>query len=119
MSREAHKQRLLGKLARGMAYTGPVFAVVMGASAFNVSASEVSAEPGYMMLAAGEAEAEGEAGKKAMAKVRLKAKPKVKPREKEKEKARRREKLRPDLVIGVSRSAAHAHPICPKTENKG
>ncbi|MET4026383.1 hypothetical protein ABIE59_001909 [Marinobacter sp. MBR-99] len=64
MSREAHKQRLLGKLARGMAYTGPVFAVVMGASAFNVSASEVSAEPGYMMLAAGEAEAEGEAGKK-------------------------------------------------------
>ncbi|MBE0486925.1 hypothetical protein, partial [Marinobacter sp.] len=64
MSREAYKQRLLGKLARGMAYTGPVFAVVMGASAFNVSASEVSAEPAYMMLAAGEAEAEGKAVKK-------------------------------------------------------
>jgi len=65
MSREAQKQRLLGKLARGMAYTGPVFAVVMGASAFNVSAAEVTAEPGYLMLAAGEAEAEGEAKGKA------------------------------------------------------
>lgn len=65
MSRETQKQRLLGKLARGMAYTGPVFAVVMGASAFNVSASEVTAEPGYLMLAAGEAEAEGEAQGKA------------------------------------------------------
>ena len=64
MSRETQKQRLLGKLARGMAYTGPVFAVVMGASAFNVSAAEVTAEPDYLMLAAGEAEAEGEAGKK-------------------------------------------------------
>ena len=65
MSREAQKQRLLGKLARGMAYTGPVFAVVMGASAFNVSAAEATAEPGYLMLAAGEAEAEGEAKGKA------------------------------------------------------
>ncbi|MDO6441924.1 hypothetical protein [Marinobacter sp. 2_MG-2023] len=64
MSRETQKQRLLGKLARGMAYTGPVFAVVIGASAFNVSAADVTAEPGYLMLAAGEAEAEGEAKKK-------------------------------------------------------
>lgn len=63
MSREAQKQRLLRKLARGMAYTGPVFAVVMGASAFSVSAADVTAEPGYLMLAAGEAEAEGKAGK--------------------------------------------------------
>ncbi len=65
MSRETQKQRLLGKLARGMAYTGPVFAVVMGASAFNVSAADATAEPSYLMLAAGEAEAEGEAKGKA------------------------------------------------------
>ena len=61
MSRDVQKQKLLKKLTRGMAYTGPMVAVVMGASAFNVAAAEVTAEAGYMMLAAGEAEAEGEA----------------------------------------------------------
>jgi hypothetical protein len=61
MSREAQKQRLLGKLARGIAYTGPVFAIVVGATAFNVAAAETTLDTHYLMVAAGEAEAEGEA----------------------------------------------------------
>jgi hypothetical protein len=61
MSKETQKQRLLGKLARGVAYTGPVFAIIVGASAFNVSAAEATLEADYLMVAAGEAEAEGKA----------------------------------------------------------
>ena len=59
MSKETQKQRLLGKLARGVAYTGPVFAIIVGASAFNVSAAETTLDANYLMVAAGEAEAEG------------------------------------------------------------
>ncbi|SOB77179.1 hypothetical protein SAMN04488490_2951 [Marinobacter sp. LV10R510-11A] len=61
MSKETQKQRLLGKLARGVAYTGPVFAIIVGASAFNVSAAETTLDANYLMVAAGEAEAEGKA----------------------------------------------------------
>lgn len=61
MSKETQKQRLLGKLARGIAYTGPVFAIIVGASAFNVSAAETNLDANYLMVAAGEAEAEGKA----------------------------------------------------------
>ena len=61
MSRETQKQRFLGKLARGIAYTGPVFAIIVGASAFNVSAAETTLDTNYLMVAAGEAEAEGKA----------------------------------------------------------
>ncbi|MBQ0762192.1 MAG: hypothetical protein ACJARK_001790 [Marinobacter psychrophilus] len=61
MSKETQKQRLLGKLARGVAYTGPVFAIIVGASAFNVSAAETNLDANYLMVAAGEAEAEGKA----------------------------------------------------------
>jgi hypothetical protein len=61
MSKETQKQRLLGKLARGIAYTGPVFAIMVGASAFNVSAAETNLDANYLMVAAGEAEAEGKA----------------------------------------------------------
>jgi hypothetical protein len=61
MSRETQKQRLLGKLGRGIAYTGPVFAIIVGASAFNVSAAETTLDTNYLMVAAGEAEAEGKA----------------------------------------------------------
>jgi hypothetical protein len=59
MSKETQKQRLLGKLARGVAYTGPVFAIIVGASAFNVSAAETTLDANYLMVASGEAEAEG------------------------------------------------------------
>lgn len=72
MSRETQKQRFLGKLARGIAYTGPVFAIIVGASAFNVSAAETTLDTNYLMVAAGEAEGkakgEGEAEDKAKAK---------------------------------------------------
>jgi len=61
MSKETQKQRLLGKLARGIAYTGPVFAIIVGASAFNVSAAETNLDANYLVVAAGEAEAEGKA----------------------------------------------------------
>jgi len=61
MSKDTQKQQLLGKLARGIAYTGPVFAIIVGASAFNVSAAETSLDTNYLMVASGEAEAEGEA----------------------------------------------------------
>lgn len=62
MSRDTQKRQLLRKLARGITYTGPMLAVVVGASAFGTAtAAEVNAESEYMMLAAGEAEAEGEA----------------------------------------------------------
>ncbi|MCL7942614.1 hypothetical protein [Marinobacter sp. ATCH36] len=61
MSRDTQKRQLLRKLARGITYTGPMLAIVVGASAFGTaSAAEVTAESEYMMLAAGEAEAEAE-----------------------------------------------------------
>ncbi|WP_169449984.1 hypothetical protein [Marinobacter orientalis] len=62
MSRDIQKRQLLRKLARGITYTGPMLAVVVGASALGTAtAAEVNAQSEYMMLAAGEAEAEGEA----------------------------------------------------------
>ena len=60
MSHE-ERQKLLNKLARGIAYTAPLLAIIVGGASIHAISSDVVSESGYQMTAEGEGEAESEA----------------------------------------------------------
>jgi hypothetical protein len=53
------RQTLREKLARGIAYTAPILAIVAGGATMHAIGSDLLTEQGYSMTAVGEAEAEG------------------------------------------------------------
>ncbi|WP_166257622.1 hypothetical protein [Marinobacter salicampi] len=67
MHKDDSKDQLLHKLAKGIAYTGPVLAMVVGASALQANpdthttpATDTNIENEYLILATGEGEGEEE-----------------------------------------------------------